>query len=214
MESQITSLTEDCLEQTLQEGIQQINLQGGYYGIPNKNLVHVSLLKEANQNLTSFYSNSIITIPNQAKVKSGLSNYLEDNIDNCLNFSEFENAPTTISKTNLKSVTSIIKENQIKAIMDYPIEINRENKRTIIREFSSQVVSNIDKFLEVSGEIVNIHRDDPRVFCINCFEIIAKKNNVKITSTNILVSNNTYLMFHLEDRDLELNNEFVFLIEK
>ena len=194
-----------CLEETTEQGINYISLQGGYYEVPKQ-----LSIEYFSKDIPYYYLNSKVYVPSIEIVEEGLEEYIYINLENCLNFEDFEEQGFEINKGNLL-VSTNIKENKVNIKVDYPITITK-GESIQLKEFKIEIRSNIEKLLFVSGEIVNSYSETPGFICLTCLEEISKINNVEIKATPLseisLVEDNI-VWFSVSDSEYELNWEFV-----
>jgi len=190
-----------CLDSTTQEGIKYIALQGGYNKIPVEN----SLIYFTDQ-VPYYYISGKKSMPSMERVERELGNYIQENLDSCLNFSSFEEQGFNITKGNL-TVSTVISENKVSINAIYPLSIKKGEETSVLREFDTEVTSNIQKLYSASEEVLNLYSVKPGFLCLTCLNTVSKKYDLETKATPL--SDNNIIWFLLSDSQSELNWRFV-----
>jgi hypothetical protein len=187
-----------CLEDTTEEGITYVALQGGYYKIPEE--IDFSYVSEE---APYYYMNSKKYIPTIEKIDRELENYISENLESCLNFSSFEEQGFEINKGDL-SVSISADEGEINVNANYPLAITRAEESYRINEFKISTSSGLENLYSASEEIVNLYYESPGLVCLDCLEEISSEYNVKAKSTFIsdVSLDENVIWFSVSDNDL------------
>lgn len=195
-----------CLESTSEEGINYIALHGGYYKIPEE----ISM-KYLEKEVPYYYINSKENIPSIERVERELEDYISENLKSCLNFSSFEEQGFSINEGNVSSSVNIGEDKtNIKA--NYPLAIEKGEESFKLKEFKTEVLSNIKELHGASVELVNLYSEKPGYVCVTCLKDISNKYNLEITATplsNVSLADDDVIWFSILNSENELNWRFV-----
>lgn len=161
----INTFIQSCLKETSERAINILGQQGGYTDIPNDPYPSTQLNLVSNA-LTIFGSNKVAywfyeqpngvqktQVPTEKDLENQLSNYIETNIDSCLNnfkdFQEFD-----ISQGDLK-VNSILNKNSVEINLDFPLNIKIKDFEFKINKFSQEFNSPLLDLFNQAKEIFN-----------------------------------------------------------
>lgn len=194
-----------CLEETTEQGVEYLALQGGYYEVPKS----LSIAYFAD-NIPYYYLNSREYVPSVERVEGELENYIHNYLSNCLNFEDFEEQGFEIREGDLL-VSVNIKEDKIKTKLDYPVTITKGDSTKRLREFEISIDSDLEKLLEVSEEIVSSYSEKPGFVCVTCLEEISEANNdIEITAApfSTTIAEEEAIFFLISSYENELNWKF------
>jgi hypothetical protein len=175
--SPIYTKTLACLESTTEEGINYISLRGGYYNIPEE----LSLYYLAEE-VPYYYVNSKTSVPPIIRIKTELKNYIQDNLKLCLDFKSLEEQGFEVTEGDLL-ISVDIKEDEINVKADYPLTVKKGEDISRLREFKTDISSNLQKVYYASEEIVNYYYQKPGFVCMTCLQDISEKYDVQIKAT-------------------------------
>ncbi len=197
----IKEYVDNCLQETSKDGLFVIGKQGGYYSIPKT--ISTILVGE---NVTYYYSNKKIYIPNISVIQKELGDYISNNLIKCLDFKEFKDKGYNINGKNILVETKINDKN-IDVTMNYPITIEKDGISANLNDFNSIINSNIKTLNSVSSKIVNDYSKKPGFVCLTCLKQLAKENNVIIeAATATTISGNNITKFLITDKEYPLND--------
>ncbi|MFH1408758.1 MAG: hypothetical protein ABIH34_02535, partial [Nanoarchaeota archaeon] len=103
--------------------------------------------------------------PNQVQapsIEEQLDNYIEDNLDSCIDNFESLLPMRVVAEGEYKLITAIRPDNTIYVFLDYPIEITDVDQKTNLRQFAAEFPSGMYELYHVAKEITD-HEID------NCF---------------------------------------------
>ncbi|MCX6711670.1 MAG: hypothetical protein NT139_01360, partial [Candidatus Woesearchaeota archaeon] len=127
----IKEYVDNCLEETSKDGLFIIGKQGGYYNTPKS--ISTILIGE---NVTYYYFNKKIYIPEISVIQKELGNYISNNLIKCLDFKEFKDKGYNINGKNILVETKINDKN-IDITMNYPITIEKDGISANLNDFNS-----------------------------------------------------------------------------
>ncbi len=162
-----------CLKETGERAINLIGQQGGYTTIPNDQFASTQLNLVSNA-LTIYNEDSVAywfyeqpnkiqktKIPSKIEMEYQISDYIENNIYNCINnfkdFAEYE-----IIEGDIK-VNVLINKNNIDLSLNYPLDIKiKDFEFKELNKFSQEINSPLLDLYESAVKILdNLNKDNP-----------------------------------------------------
>ena len=163
----------ECMEQTTQNGLVLIGIQGGYYNAPN-NVFDLGWAF-----IPYYYDRGSFLQPTNEQIQVELSNYVNENLQICVNDLRFENFE--ITNTNINTVTKINPGN-VRFDIESRVSIEREGN-TLNVELNDNPISRASllfEILEIASFITDSHIEDPEFICINCVADLAEERDVYV----------------------------------
>jgi len=156
---EIPKAIQECLEFNLVEGTILVGLQGGYT-IPPDNAI------ETNFSYISYgYYLGKNTLPLKEAIEKEISFYLENAMLFCINLDQFPGIE--IELKNPKANTKI-SPNSVKASLNFPIVLTKENSSSIIDEkYSTEYKVRLYEFYNISQEIISKEIQNPELIEIS-----------------------------------------------
>ncbi|MBD3355385.1 hypothetical protein GF361_05375 [Candidatus Woesearchaeota archaeon] len=173
---------EECVFQKAEEALRKLGNQGGYVNLESAG-ISIPDINPTETYGVSLFSNSDIKVPywwylesqnncgsdipcefNSQRpelkgtgntMESQVRNYVLDNLDDCLDFSAFEDQGYEIETKGRPSATAVVGRNDISVYVEYPIEVQTEQARTDIEQFYVSLPLNLRKIYEFATEITN-----------------------------------------------------------
>lgn len=164
----------DCSEETSEQALEVIGLQGGYYSEPSR-------YSETNFGfIPYYYYNGDIIFPSLSEVENQLSLYVDSNLGRCLNELSFDNYE--IDYSNVKTISEITKNEEVLFTINSEIDIIRDGKRTVFELGKEQISqkSILYEISEIAEYITNSHRDNPDMMCVNCIADMARERDLYV----------------------------------
>ena len=180
----------ECMEQSAEEGLVVIGVQGGYYNAPS------SFFDLDWGFIPYYYDRGSFLQPTNEEIQVELSNYVNENLQICINGIKFENFK--ITNTNINTRTKINPGN-VRFDIDSRVSIEREGNtlNVKLKENPISQVSLLFEMLEIASFITDSHREDPDFICINCIADLAEERDVYVDlldfaddTTLVLISEN------------------------
>jgi len=182
----ITNQIQDCIETTLQDGTKLTGLQGGYVISPSSAL-------ETNFSYIAYgYNFGQNTLASKTKIESEIAKYIELTLPFCFDSSFFpnHNISTGSPKANVE-----IEDYKIKAVVNYPITISRdETSWSINKDYNSEYKVKLGDMYGVAQKII--------------LKEIQNPNNIDFTYLNsfdydisILNEGNNIIVYSITDYD-------------
>jgi len=143
---------ESCLENTAEEAIQFNFLTGGFY-LPELITVYDDFTFPY-----YFYLGEDVH-PSKEEIEQGLSEYIKDNIDTCLNnFQAFEGARITQGK---KTVSITIQENSVPITLKMPLQMKTGEQIAELENFEVTLRVPLKQVVDIINERMTIQRSQP-----------------------------------------------------
>ncbi len=208
----VHSFVQLCLDETLKEGVEFVGLQGGYYNEPVLSKYYIFY------NIPYYWSAGENKIPEINKIEEEISEYVEDNLDYCLNdFKIFENSyEIKASEINVKSLDVL--DNEVQVNIDYPISVQAGEKIVEFKKFDSSVSSDLKKAYDISKQIIEEQKKTPNEIPLGFIAQLASSNDFTFETINVedddvvytLIfgnENNPFIYAYAADYDWEVEGE-------
>jgi len=135
----VKNYVESCIENTMDEAISVAGLQGGYVYLPNdldeSPFGHLTIV--GNFKTPMWYYSGNNRVPELFEIEDGISRYVTENIDRCLN--DFKDLTVySVTKSDGINVQTLINREDVLVKVDMPVEINKEGQRFVWRDFSKK----------------------------------------------------------------------------
>ena len=192
----------ECLNTEAKDALIKIGIQGGYNERSSK---YYELQWTF---IPYYYDKGTFLNPSKEKIEQELSNYIDYNLDSCLekiNFQNFElkyEPPSTLTKIN---------PSETKFTTKLPVIIEHENNKIDfnLETHPISINSSIYDIIELSKYITESHKENKDLMCINCITEIAKEKELYVDF--IAFEKDTTLVMILENRTMEHPYIFEFL---
>ncbi|MDP2672227.1 MAG: hypothetical protein Q8O84_00245 [Nanoarchaeota archaeon] len=178
--AEIQNFVEECLEDTARSGIYEIGQRGGYYKIPEQNKFSVY-----GQDYAYYYNGGFIS-PGAEIIEKELSEYVLVNLEDCFNFSSFNNRGFEVDYSDYSVYTSIL-DSEIEVEMRGLFTIKKNEEIFQINKFLTSFQSDFLNLIKSSEELVIDYSANPEFVCPSCISDISEKNKVFISSEVFLI---------------------------
>jgi|TARA_Y100000034_G_C6854551_1_gene388133 hypothetical protein len=201
-----------CFEETSKESVNYISKHGGYYNAPiETSIVYFS------DDIPYYYLDSQAHIPSLEKIQNELEAYIEANLDLCFNKESLKEQGFEIGLRDY-SISSNIKENEIKFNMLNILSISKNDETSEIKDIKINIDKNLLNLYYSSEEIIKTYSKKPGAICLSCLEDISENNNVfieAIPNQDLSIFENDVIWFFIQDQD-EVDEEFkwIFVVEQ
>lgn len=192
----------DCLNNEAKESLIKIGIQGGYYNKPtNYHDMQWAFIPY-------YYDKGTINYPSKEKIETELSNYIDNNLELCLQKIDFQNFEL---KYEPSSTITKINPSETKFTTKLPIIIEHENNKVDfnLENHPITINSSLYEIIELAEYITESHKENSELMCINCITEIAKDKKLYVDF--ISFQKDTTLVMILENRTLEHPYIFEFL---
>ena len=151
--NQITNFVETCMERSLEEGIQVVSYQGGFFK-PEK-----TLLTENLQIGYGFFEDKMII--SKESVAEEVAKYIDVSILSCLdNFEIFSEKGITVKIEGEPKTELVIANAAVEATLNLPLLIEYREKISELSKFTitekSKMSLAVDKFVEIATNFDNV----------------------------------------------------------
>lgn len=173
---QVDSITEAakiCIENTADDSLELIGLQGGYYKQP-ENAFEVKDIF-----VPYYYYEGSISMPTKNDVQKELASFVDSNLLSCFDKLNFQNF--NLEYKNPKT-SVLINQNEVRFDVDMMLTIQREGKRTIVDMNNIPVkrTSALYDILDVAKYITDSQRVDDKLICVTCIANMAEEKNLYV----------------------------------
>ena len=198
--SSVELYVQKCFEEKVDDALFNIAQQGGFYELPRISI------QEAFVNAPYYLYLGDQYIPETVKMQDNIQFYVEENMQECSNFSIF---PSFQIDTQPPQVEVTLTENRIVAELDLKIEITQGEKIKELRPFIVDKKSRLLELAQIAQEITATQQEHNEMVCISCLALLGLEHNVEIFS----VDSDEGTLFSIFDREYEsksIDEEFSF----
>ena len=202
----IKNYFKECIEERVEEVVQIVALQGGYFGIPDYPLEYGLSDLNLSIYLPYYLYNYENTMISKIELEQEISHGIELGLSSCMNFSMFN---YNIEVDSEKSSVHVLLESGL-VISDViiPIEIQIGDSVTFIEEFNSQVETDLYDMYYLATNITNQQMMDGGEICISCLSYLANQRGYYLDMTEIKGEESYVIIYTLSNPDN--NNVFNF----
>ncbi len=138
-----------CLQSVVENGLLTIGLQGGYYSVPLNRFTTIYT------DVPYYYDDGDVSlVPSMDDVEDSLSQYITNNLMNCLGgFETFREMGYTI-ETGLMVVDTSIMEDSVSVVLDYPVTLKSETEVKPYEMFVYQYDINLNTVYSVMNTLM------------------------------------------------------------
>ncbi len=164
------SFIDACLKEVSKEGIVYIGLRGGYYRSP---------LISLNGTAIYFFKNGIL-VPSQEQIQKELSDYVVDNLADCLDdFSDFSAQGKAIEQGAIAAQSSLTQDGVIVQI-DMPTVLSESLGSEQQNRFIVKIGDVRIKMIHGIAGNITANQHSKVSFCASCLADVAFENKVNI----------------------------------
>ncbi|MEK6872767.1 MAG: hypothetical protein AABW90_02020 [Nanoarchaeota archaeon] len=192
----------ECHEETSKSSLITIGIQGGYY---NKPRYYFDMKSNF---IPYYYYEGQILMPSKSTIENELSNYVDSNIESCLDKIKFQNFQLEYSKPKTRI---IITPGKATFTTNLPVKIEHKGNKIDfeLNKYPLDLNSSLNEIIEVAEYITNSHKENPELMCINCIAELAKERQLYVDF--IAFQEDTTLVMLLENRTMSEPYIFEFL---
>lgn len=199
-----------CLKRAGENALYFTGLQGGFFNKPAYKLDSKGIFY--NFFHTFYLYNDKNVMPSMQTIENEISNYIDHNLDNCINnFQDFDNLGYKITKNKFSATTSINKDT-ITFSLNLPIIVEKGQKSVTMEEFEVEIPSRINLVYNLAENITNDQLNHMGQICISCLIELGDTNNLYF---ELIPRTGNVTLIAIEDNRTKLNNKpyvFVFAI--
>jgi hypothetical protein len=178
---------DNCLEETVKDGLLMLGNQGGYYNLPDKSSFAFSYesnyYDEQNPYLAFFIDLSPFyfyegkdLVPSISLIENELSDHIIDNLELCIN--DFEEFSSFANFTHSKpKVTSSIFKERISVSMDYNVLVERDSYKFNFNSFSKSINFDFYSKYNLVKSIIEEQKKDPDYLPLGYITNLAYEND-------------------------------------
>lgn len=169
----IQESAKDCLEQSTIESLTVIGLQGGYNTKPEKFFdLGWSFIPY------QYYEGDLLA-PNKEEIEKQLKNYINHDIQNCINSLNFPDFEVTYKNSNTQVN---IKDNQVEFIINADLILLKDELTANykLENFPIIIDSQLNDMIEISNQIGKQLTTEPFMICSSCLSELAEQKNLYI----------------------------------
>jgi len=199
----IKLFVDSCIKQTLEEGVNFISLQGGYYNVPEPKT------EELIFQIPYYFYLGENKFPRKEIIEKELSNYIKDNLPACINnFVLFDQSGFKFETKEI-SVKSIL-EKTIFVDINYPIIIKKADSIIKIEKFSSKNDFDFESIYDILSNFTVEHQKNPDFIPLGFLSLLAYRNDFSF-DLNYLPENSvaySFIFYNLFNKNKTLLYNF------
>ncbi|MBN2458431.1 hypothetical protein JXB31_04855, partial [Candidatus Woesearchaeota archaeon] len=143
-----------CLENTAQDGVRLLLLQGGYYIVTSDNIPFSYI------EVPYYYDKGAIKVPTLEEIQDQLELYISINMFSCLDgFSPFVSQGYSIEDGS-SEVSAVIGDDDIDIEMRYPLTVTNAGSSKRLEDFSAHIDTDFVNLYEAAKDITESHKLD------------------------------------------------------
>jgi len=148
----INEHVENCIREKGFEGIEKLEKQGGRIYLDDGLLMY-----QTGDTKIAYWYDDFINIPSMSDMEKDLEEYVEDNLDDCLNFKKFDDYFVDVTDDVKVKVTI---SDKVNFDVEYPLDVWRNDRVYKISDFSLEIESELNDLYELSKKIMKKENDD------------------------------------------------------
>ena len=148
----INEHVENCIREKGFEGIEKLEKQGGRIYLDDGLLMY-----QTGDTKIAYWYDDFINIPSIKDMEKDLEEYVEDNLDDCLNFKKFDDYFVDVTDDVKVKVTI---SDKVNFDVEYPLDVWRNDRVYKISDFSLEIESELNDLYELSKKIMKKENDD------------------------------------------------------
>ena len=190
----IYNYVQECLDESVNEGIFYIAERGGYYNLSG--VQKTSVLE-----IPYYIQKTSVTMISKQEMENQLSNSIKDDVLTCVDFGQFENFEI---KSETPSVTTSIEEERVDVNMEFPVNIKKGEYTYQLRDFTKTKQVRLGTIYDAISKYINEQSEIPEGFCVNCFLGISEDYDFTVDSFDTSEGSKIFI---ISDYRSKLNGE-------
>lgn len=167
---EVNSLIESCLENITLEGIYFNSLQGGYYEGKENFLSYGAF------SLPVYFSDGKKNLPKLSVWEEELANFIDDNLDFCIDFFDLEKKGYSVEVSNKTEVSVSIKNGSVDVTLNYQITISKEERKVQVKNFKKTIYFDYKGKYEDLSSYLDLQEKEPKWIPFSQLSSLANKS--------------------------------------
>jgi len=169
---------QDCIENSLMEGIFFNAAQGGYFLAPKDSIAYEFI------SIPVYYDKGVINVPDLNELENQLGLAVKLGVENCVKDFTESNQEYQVNFEEVTSVEVQISENKITADLVMPIFITKADTTKEYKDFSAEVNFNLIEKYDIITQAIEFQKSFPDNIPITQLTELAYENDFYFTVTN------------------------------
>lgn len=206
MFSNVKDYFNDCFENKLVKSVRDIQIIGGYY-----NDTSYQGLNYYNIHIPYYFNGTDSLIPDIETIKTQLSYSMENNVLKCVEEYNSTEWFADLRTNNKSNINLIFNADNIEMDLKYSMTLKLDDEEKSYSDFTGSNINLIDDYLEISSEIVELHKETPDNIPISGISNLSR--NYKFNYEIIKVPEKDSAIFTILLSKSNSNSIFVFAIK-
>ncbi|MGM5482649.1 MAG: hypothetical protein ACQESF_04265 [Nanobdellota archaeon] len=200
----VVTYTETCIENVAEQGALTLKMQGGYIQIPDK-LKRFNAYIESGFDVPYWYYDRMDYIPSISGMQRDLGNFVDDNLDKCVNSYEAFDNEYEIDILNDSESKVIIKDDKINIKTDFAINVKEIGSEKVYHwnDFRVEIDDKLGKLYSLAKDLMD-HENDEAFLEEYTDEMIAASDYLPFEGMFINCKPEVYLERELKEYTQEL----------
>jgi len=197
---QIKTFADNCLRKVLDDGVNFVSKQSGYYKPP------VLSTNYLGYDVAYFYYSKSNLLPTIEQIESEIALYVYDNLNFCLNNFEFFKRQGLQIEWKIENISVELVDNNIIMKTGLPIKIVFNKVENYISDFTVTINKKLKQFYDISNELVRLQENEPNSVLVGKLTDLALVNNIKYN----IVTQGDDVIYALIDEEPFIDDGFEF----
>lgn len=194
------NVVKSCVEQTANEGLIVIGMQGGFYRTPPNKL-------DFGPAAVSYWLlDGRRSQPPLQNIQNELNFYIKENLNDCIDFDRYKDIK--FNRGELNAATRI--SDSVQVTVNYPITVSKDNTNFNLKDpYRVNILVRLNRLYETASGVVDKSIEDPNY--INIGYLLEKDFDVEVTELN--GQGTIYTMFDKKSKVNDLPYLFMFVVK-
>ena len=155
----VKNYIDSCLSKVSEDAIVKLGIQGGYIKIPDEMKLsesYIEFLPNSNILIPYWNSNGISYVPSIETMQQQISDYIQENIQDCINLEIFQN-DYEIEQSNDTIITTVIAQEDVDITMAHQMTVRSTStdEQSKISKFTVTVPARLRKVYDLAKQIMD-----------------------------------------------------------
>jgi len=188
---------EECMQESFEDSIFVVSLQGGYFDIP-ENYIDYTLDDLGGLVYVPFYvSEGNDFVPSKSFLENQISKATISLSENCFNFSNLD-YNVEVDSDNIEASSSI-EDNMISLRVIAPVVVSKAEDVSRFEKFSFEQETSIKQLYDLASSLSEIQLEYGNNVCMTCFSDLMKDLDIALDTTEIRRTSDFVFIYSLHN---------------